>query len=66
MPRIYLTEEEYAEVTRFARERNMNPKEAVLAFVRAGNRVSSSKLNLPDNAGESRQIKWQEQTDLTN
>jgi hypothetical protein len=42
--RIILTEEEYAEVDQFARERNLNPKEAILAFVRAGNRVSSSKV----------------------
>ena len=63
MPRIYLTEEEYAEVTQFARERNLNPKEAVLAFVKAGNRVSSSKVSRPENTGNSRQTKLQEQAE---
>ncbi len=48
MPRIILTDEEYAELVQFGRERNLNPKEALLAFVRAGNRVSSSKITRPE------------------
>ncbi|HEX2914093.1 MAG TPA: hypothetical protein VH186_25035 [Chloroflexia bacterium] len=38
--RLIFTEEEYQELLRFASERGMNPKEAILAFVRLGNEVS--------------------------
>jgi hypothetical protein len=35
MPRIILTEEEYAELVQFAHQRNLNPREAILSIVRA-------------------------------
>ncbi len=42
MRRLIFTEEEYEEIARFAAERGMNPKEALLAFVRFGNRAVDS------------------------
>ena len=39
MKRIILTDEEYDEIARFAHERGLNAKEAILAFVRFGNRA---------------------------
>lgn len=64
MPRIILTEEEYAELKQFASERNLNPKEALLAFVRAGNRVSSSKIARMETPEQSRQNKLSEQREF--
>lgn len=40
MRRMIFSEEEYNEIHRFAEERRLNPKEAVLAFVRFGNKAS--------------------------
>lgn len=42
MPRLIFDDEEYQQLVRFAAERGMNPKEAVIAFVRAGNRVAGN------------------------
>ena len=61
MPRIILTEEEYAELKQFASDRNLNPKEAVLAFVRAGNRVSSSKIARVESSEQTKHNKLSEQ-----
>ncbi len=40
MPRLIFSDAEYQELIRFANERGINPKEALLAFVRLGNRAS--------------------------
>lgn len=42
MPRIVFSDEEYQQLVRFAAERGMNPKEAVLAFVKLGHRSTGN------------------------
>ena len=42
MPRIVFNDEEYQQLVRFAAERGMNPKEAVLAFAKLGNRAADN------------------------
>jgi hypothetical protein len=42
MPRIVFSDEEYQQLVRFAAERGLNPKEAVLAMAKLGNRATAN------------------------
>jgi hypothetical protein len=47
MKRIIFTDDEYEQLNRFAAERNMNPKEVIMAMARLGNKAADREYVAP-------------------